>query len=68
MEFSSTIIFYNNFVLFQVLIFVMFYSLFCHVDIDDNFDDSYDDEEAFVNEEDESWYTKDKMVKTKVYR
>ena len=53
---------------FQVLIFVMFYSLFCHVDIDDNFDDSYDDEEAFVNEEDESWYTKDKMVKTKVYR
>ena len=46
----------------------MFYSLFCHVDIDDNFDDSYDDEEAFVNEEDESWYTKDKMVKTKVYR
>ena len=46
----------------------MFYSLFCHVDIDDNFDDSYDDEEAFVNEDDESWYTKDKMVKTKVYR
>ena len=53
---------------FQVLIFVMFYSLFCHFDIDDDFDDAYEDEEAFINEDDENWYSNEKLIKTKVYR
>ena len=46
----------------------MIYSLFCHNDLDNDFDDSFDDEEAFVNEDDDSWYDNDKLVKTKVYR
>ena len=54
--------------IFKVLIFVMIYSLFCHYDLDNDFDDSFDDEEAFVNEDDDSWYDNDKLVKTKVYR
>ena len=52
----------------QVLIFVMFYSLFCHFDIDDDFDDAYEDEEAFINEDDEAWYSNEKLIKTKIYR
>ena len=52
----------------KVLIFVMIYSLFCHNDLDNDFDDSFDDEETFVNEDDDSWYDNDKLVKTKVYR
>ena len=53
---------------FKVLIFVMTYSLFCHNDLDNDFDDSFDDEETFVNEDDDSWYDNDKLVKTKIYR
>ena len=46
----------------------MFYSLFCHFDIDDDFDDAYEDEEAFINEDDVNWYSNEKLIKTKVYR
>ena len=46
----------------------MFYSLFCHFDIDDDFDDAYEDEEAFINEDDEAWYSNEKLIKTKIYR
>ena len=46
----------------------MVYSLCCHMDIDDDFDDAYEDEESYINENDEIWYSQDKMIKTKVYR
>ena len=57
-----------KFLFLKVLIIVMISSLFCHHDLDTDFDDSFDDEEAFVNEDDDSWYDNDKLVKTKVYR
>ena len=68
---SVILSFFTSFLIFEplkVLIFVMIYSLFCHMDIDDDFDDSYEDEEAYVNEDDEEWYNNDKTLKTKVYR
>ena len=68
---SVVLSFFTSFLIFEplkVLIFVMIYSLFCHMDIDDDFDDSFEDEEAYVNEDDEEWYTNDKLLKTKVYR
>ena len=63
--------FFTSFFIFEplkVLVFVMVYSLVCHTDIDDDFDDAYEDEEAFVNEDDEEWYSHEKIFKTKVYR
>ena len=64
----QNILFMTKILFCKVLIFVMISSLFCHHDLDTDFDDSFDDEEAFVNEDDDSWYDNDKLVKTKVYR
>ena len=46
----------------------MIHSLLCKSDLDDDFDDAYEDEEAFVHQQSEAWYSQDKMIKTKVYR
>ena len=52
----------------QVLGYVMIQTLTCKMDLDDDFDDAFEDEEAYVLQQDEAWYSDEKMVKTKVYR
>ena len=52
----------------QVLCYVMVGSLACKMDLDDDFDDAFEDEEAYVLQQDEAWYSDEKIVKTKVYR
>ena len=46
----------------------MIQSLFCKMDLDDDFDDAYEDEEAYVLQQNEEWYSDEKIIKTKVYR
>ena len=46
----------------------MIQSLTCKMDLDDDFDDAFEDEEAYVLQQDEAWYSEEKMIKTKVYR
>ena len=48
--------------------YVMIYSLLCKTDLDDDLDDVFEDEEAYVLQENESWYSEEKIIKTKVYR
>ena len=52
----------------QVLGYVMIQSLTCKMDLDEDFDDSFEDEEAYVLQQDEAWYSDEKIIKTKVYR
>ena len=52
----------------QVLGYVMITSLTCKTDLDDDFDDAFEDEEAYVLQQDEAWYSDEKIIKTKVYR
>ena len=46
----------------------MIQSLTCKMDLVDDFDDAFEDEEAYVLQQDEAWYSDEKIVKTKVYR
>lgn len=46
----------------------MIQTLTCKMDLDDDFDDAFEDEEAYVLQQDEAWYSDEKIRKTKVYR
>ena len=52
----------------KILILALFYQIFCKASMDSDIDNCDEDEEPFILEDSEEWYSEAKTRKTKIYR
>ena len=52
----------------KIIFLALFYQIFCKASMDYDIDDCDEDEEPFILEESEEWYSEAKTRKTKIYR
>ena len=52
----------------KILMLALFYQIFCKASMDSDIDNCDEDEEPFILEDSEEWYSEAKTRKTKVYR